>query len=140
MKALLVATILVFASPQAFARCQSTSFLLSGVVLQQDGSVAAGALVGAAWKEGGLIGGPALGRADADGRYAIRILFSGYSTSSEKHWYECSGQLSEVIVSAYDELHYSPPVPVEVKAGVSHISAEPLTLDFDISTGVPIEP
>ena len=139
MKALLLATVLVLAAPQAIASCGSTSFTLSGVVLQHDGNPASGALVGAAWKEDGLIGGPALGTTDADGRYTIRILFSGYSHNPEKGWYDCTGQLSEVIVSAYAAPHYSPPEPIEVETGVSQISAGPLTLSFDIQTGVPIE-
>jgi hypothetical protein len=139
MRILLLIAILAVHSPLAFSKCGSKTFVLSGVVVQPDNRPAAGVLVGVAWKEDGLIGGPALAKSDSEGRYSIPIIFHTYSSTPGKSWYECKGQLKEVRVSAYSDIHYAPPIVVQVSEGASLIEASPLNLSFDISTGVPIE-
>jgi hypothetical protein len=123
----------------AIAKCGSKTFTLSGTVVMPDGRPAAGALVGAAWKEDGLIGGPALSKTDANGRYSISITFHTYSSTPSKSWYECAGKLEQVAVSAYSDSLYAPPVPVQVREGIFQIDATPLELSFDILSGAPIK-
>lgn len=139
MRIFLLVTILAIHSPSASAKCGSKGFVLSGVVVHPDNRPAAGAIVGAAWKEDGLVGGPALAKADSEGRCSIPINLRTYSSAPSKSWYECNGKLKEVLASAYLDTHYSPPIPVPVRGDMPEVEATPLKLSFDVSTGVPIE-
>jgi hypothetical protein len=140
MRTALLAIILAIQSPHAFAKCGSVKFLVSGVVLQADRTPAAGALVGAAWEEDGLVAGPALARSDSDGRYSIPIVFRIYSSGPKDGAYACKGQLQELRISAYSGTRYAPPIVVHVSKSVTTVEAKTLELSFDISTDVPIEP
>src|SRR5690606_38917873 len=128
MRTILLIAILSIYSPLAFATCGSKTIFLSGVAVQLDNRPAADVLVGVAWKEDGVIGGPAMAKSDSEGRYSIPIKFQTYSSTPGKSWYECKGQLKEVMVSAYDDTHYAPPIPVHVPEDASHVEASPLKL------------
>ena len=139
MRILLLTATLIICSPMAVAKCGPKTFTLSGTVVMPDGRPAAGALVGAAWKEDGLIGGPALSKTDPNGRYSIPVIFHTYSSVPSKSWYECTGTLDQVNVSAYSDSLYAPPVPVSVRDGIFQIDAPPLELSFDILSGAPMK-
>ena len=140
MRTTLLVILLATQSPLASAKCGTVKFLVSGVVLQSDKTPAAGALVGAAWKEDGLVGGPALTQSDSEGRFSIPIMFQTYSPGSEGGWYECKGMLKELNLSAYSGTRYAPPIVVRIPRNATMVEAHTLELSFDISTGVPVEP
>ena len=139
MRSILLAAILLIPPALASAKCGTKAYVLSGTVVQADNSPAAWALVGVAWKEDGLIGGPALARADADGRYSIPINFRTYSSGSGKGWYECQGTLEGLVVLAYDDARHAPPMVVVVPEGALRVDAPVLALGYETSTNAPVE-
>ena len=140
MRTALLIILIATQSPLAFAKCGTVKFLVSGTVVQSDKTPAAGALVGAAWKEDGLVGGPALTTSDSEGRYSIPITFHTYSSRPEGDWYECKGQLKEINLSAYSSTRYAPAIVVQIPSNSTTVEANTLELSFEISTGVPVEP
>ena len=138
MRTGLLAIIIAIQSPLAFAKCGTVKFLVSGVVVQSDNTPAADAIVGVAWKEDGLVGGPALAKSDSEGRYSIPIIFHTYSSGAEGGWYECKGTLQEVNLSAYSGNRYAPAIVVRIPRDATTIEAGTLELSFDISTGIPV--
>lgn len=142
MKNTLVALALLAASSTAHAECMSVYYLLSGNVVQKDDSPAVGVTVGAAWRELGLVGGPALGKTDSQGNYSILIEFKPYSHAPDGKWYECKGVLGSINISAYSDTHYSISSPFSVPVDarelqrtpprIVEIKADPLELNFEI--------
>lgn len=101
-------------------------YLLSGSVFEKDGSPATGAAVGAAWKEIGSIGGPALSLTDENGRFSMLMEFHPYSRTRHDYRYGCDAKLDSVLVRSHSKTHQSPPLRVSVTEDTTLIQEYPV--------------
>ncbi len=125
MRALLLSLTLLSAASPAKAECMSTFFVVSGNVVQEDQSPAAGVTVGVAWQEYGTVGGPALGVTDAQGHYSILVEFKPYSPTENEYRYECKLKLESVQVSSYSDTHRAIPNSVSAISEVKELQGHP---------------
>ena len=137
MRTIFPLAVLLAISGPASAECMSKFYIVSGTIISEDKSPVANAIVGASWKEGESIGGPALGKTDARGNYSIVVEFKSYSAIPRGKWYECKGKLKSLQISAYTDLRYSPPISVPVRDDTTDVRADPIDLFLEIKDQLP---
>lgn len=98
----------------AAAKCGQRFFEFAGGVVDKHGNAAVGVLVGVSWADEDGPAGPALGRTDAKGRYAIPLSFHPGNGRSFFRGDVCDAKLKQVSVTAYTDSDRSQPLRVAV--------------------------
>lgn len=131
---ILLALLLIAASPSVAAACAVQSYLLTGSVVDAEGVPLSGAMVGAAWVKWGAPQGPVIAVTDPEGRYSIPIHFDTWSGMSE--WGDdCDAELGQVSVSAYKNASYALPETVSI-GKTRQVVAPVLKVSQDIQEGL----
>ncbi|MEA9564008.1 MULTISPECIES: hypothetical protein [unclassified Xanthomonas] len=126
----------LFATP-GLAKCLDKYYAVTGSIINEDGSMAADALVGVAWTENGEPAGPAISKANSKGEFLIHFrfrTFSGINSQGD----ECKGKLRNLSLSAkkseIKSIHLKVPVESTTINNINIIKVPPLPLTLPDET------
>ncbi|WP_153066181.1 hypothetical protein [Xanthomonas campestris] len=120
----------LFATP-GLAKFLDKYYTITGLIINEDGRIAADALVGVAWTENGEAAGPAISKTNSKGEFLIHFrfrTFSGINSQGD----ECKGKLRNVSLSAkkseIKSIHLKVPVESTTTENINLIKVPPLPL------------